>query len=278
MVYSLKHLYQQSLSSVLAIALLVAPQALANDSETVGTANTTSAQAFTIEVFNSRHHAEHLQLNYPQSVRLEQVLTDTVANLALLPTAQQNINKSIYWTGAGLYKKFPHPNKVNVINQLGKVSELVDTDEKIGFEQLATQLNQFDIGERIFTPLDYDVIRIDKASNPLISESLSVVLPSRPDSVWVLGAVHTNGQQSWLPRTNASDYLKHVGRAAYGNNSVATVIQPDGVIEQHPTAYWNQNHKDIAPGAIVYLGFDNLPSGYTHLNDEIINLLRNKAL
>lgn len=271
MVYLYKH-------TLLAIALLFAPQVLANDNETVGTANTTSAQAFTIEVFNSRHQAEHLLLNYPQSVRLEQVLADTVANLALLPTAQQNINQSIYWTGAGLYKKFPHPNKANVINQLDKVSELVDADEKSSFQQLATQLSQFDIGERVFTPLDYDIVRIDKASNPLISESLSVVLPSRPDSVWVLGAVNTNGKQSWLSRTNASDYLEHVGHTANGNNSVATVIQPDGVVEQHPIAYWNKSHKDIAPGAIVYLGFDNLPTGYTSLNDEIINLLRNKAL
>ncbi|PSU29841.1 capsule biosynthesis GfcC family protein [Photobacterium lutimaris] len=280
MVYSLEHLYQQSLAAILALALLAAPQVLANDNEKVDTAPTS---AFTIEVFNSRHQAEHLQLYYPQPVRLEQILIGTVANLSLLPkaqlpTAQQEPEQSIYWTGTGIYKHFPHPNKANVISQLEKVSELVDADENSGFQQLATQLSQFEIGERVFTPLDYDLVRINKASNPLVSEPMTLVLPSRPDSVWVLGAVQHNSEQPWATRSSASQYLKLVGTTSYGDNSIATVIQPDGVIEQHPIAYWNKGHKDIAPGAIIYLGFNNLPAGYQSLNDEIINLLRNKAL
>lgn len=148
---------------------------------------------------------------------------------------------------------------------------------------MTVQLNKFEIGERLFTPLDYDFVRLDKSSNPIVSahqftESLTLVVPSRPDSVWVVGAVEHNGEQAWKSRTSASEYLTQAGITVYGNDSIATVIQPDGTVEQHPIAYWNKDHMDIAPGAIVYLGFDNLPTGYKHLNEEIINLLRNKAL
>ncbi|KHT61656.1 hypothetical protein RJ45_21890 [Photobacterium gaetbulicola] len=241
------------------------------------------SDAFTVQVYNSRNQTEHLQLNYTQPVRLEQVLTDTIANIRLLPTTKEKSNQPIYWTGAGLYKGFPHPNKPNIIRQLEKASELVGPSEQKTFQQLATQLDKLKIGDRLFTPLDYDLVRINRTSNPIISAQqlpgpMSLVLPSRPDSVWVLGAVQHNSEQPWVTRTSANQYLEQVGTASYSNNSIATIIQPDGAVEQHPIAYWNKDHKDIAPGAIVYLGFNNLPTGYQSLNDEIINLLRNKAL
>ncbi|AJR09508.1 polysaccharide synthesis [Photobacterium gaetbulicola] len=263
-------------------ALMCSPIAFANTSASDSTSVNVES-AFTVQVFNSRSQTEHLQLNYTQAVRLEQVLADTVANLSLLTVSNAATNQPIYWTGASLFQGFPHPEKAHVVTQLEKTAQLVDVDEKGSFQQLAEQIDQYNIGARVFTPLDYDFVRIDKSSNPMVSaqqysEPLTLVVPSRPDSVWVLGAIENNGKQPWQPRTSASKYLKQAGSTAYGDNSVTTVIQPDGTVEQHPIAYWNKSHMDIAPGAIVYLSFDNLPTGYRHLNDEIINLLRNKAL
>ncbi|WP_237156998.1 capsule biosynthesis GfcC family protein [Photobacterium rosenbergii] len=260
-----------------ASTFLCSPITLANRSLSM------ESDAFTVQVYNSRNQTEHLKLNYTQAVRLEQVLADTIANITLLPTTEENSNQPVYWTGAGLYRGFPHPNKASIIRQLEKASELVDPTERDIFRQLATQLNQLKIGERVFTPLDYDLVRINKASNPIISAQqfpgpMTLVLPSRPDSVWVLGAVQHNSEQPWVARTSANQYLEQVGTTSYSDNSTATIIQPDGTVEMHPIAYWNKDHMDIAPGAIVYLGFNNLPTGYQSLNDEIINLLRNKAL
>ncbi len=61
----------------------------------------------------------------------------------------------------------------------------------------------------------------------------------------------------------ANDYLAQVTPIDIAANSYVTVIQPDGVIQQHSIAYWNNNHADIAPGAIIYLGYQSLFSMIT---------------
>ncbi|WP_328283792.1 capsule biosynthesis GfcC family protein [Photobacterium carnosum] len=59
---------------------------------------------------------------------------------------------------------------------------------------------------------------------------------------------------------------------------LVTVIQPDGVIQQHPIAYWNNNHNDIAPGAIIFIGYQSLFHNYSELNHAISLMLINRTL
>ncbi|MGF1703704.1 capsule biosynthesis GfcC family protein [Photobacterium makurazakiensis] len=221
---------------------------------------------------------KQLQLSYPSSVRLEQILADSLANLALISVDATTDQQPVYSTGAGLFTQFPHPEKSNVLYQLEQLSLQADEDDKVVYQALYQALSEQPIGLRIFTPLDYDMVRIERAANPLITQDISLVLPRRPSTVLVLGAVSKPDVVAWQPRKTAEYYLGHVGSSRLANNSVATVIQPDGQLETHTIAYWNKNHRDIAPGATVYLGFSSLPSGYRSLNDEIINLLRNRAL
>lgn len=69
-------------------ALMCSPMTFANNSTPVD-----SNFAFTVQVFNSLSQTEHLQLNYNQAVRLEQLLADTVANLRLLPVSNDSMNQ-----------------------------------------------------------------------------------------------------------------------------------------------------------------------------------------
>ncbi|MCW8328220.1 capsule biosynthesis GfcC family protein [Photobacterium sp. SDRW27] len=224
---------------------------------------------------SSQSQSQQLQLHYPTPVRLQQILADSQANLSQLLVNSDQTGRPIYWTGAGVFTAFPHPDKANVLNQLNTLVQQAEREVLVG---LKNTLDALAIGQRVFTPLDYDHVRINKADNPLVKQNLTLVLPPRPSTVLVLGAVHKPQYLSWQTRKGADDYLKQAQPADIADNSVATVIQPDGNVEQHPIAYWNHNHRDIAPGAIVYLGFSSLPSGYKDLNDAIINLLRNRAL
>ena len=76
----------------------------------------------------------------------------------------------------------------------------------------------------------------------------------------------------------SEEYLAQVTPLTIAANSEVTVIQPDGVIQQHPIAYWNNNHNDIAPGAIIYLGYDALFHDYSGLNQAISSMLINRTL
>ncbi|PSW19500.1 polysaccharide synthesis [Photobacterium sanctipauli] len=275
-----------------ALLAIFAPVAFANT-----VASSTDSESVTVMVSTSKAYTtqlkRQLQLRYPAPVRIEQVLADSFANSALLLEKGQTSNdvgsnakskveaiqsNDIYWLGAGLYTGFPHPDKALVINQLEQLALQSNNNDKAIYIALSQALTQLTIGERIFTPLDYDVVRITPSANPLVNQDVSLVLPKRPQSVYVLGAVAKPGDIPWQTRLNADGYIAHTQPSSLGDNSVATVIQPDGTVESHSIAYWNQNHQDIAPGAIVYLGFSSLPSGYRSLNDEIINILRNRAL
>lgn len=76
----------------------------------------------------------------------------------------------------------------------------------------------------------------------------------------------------------AKNYLDQVTPIDIAANSYVTVIQPDGVIQKHPIAYWNNNHNDIAPGAIIYLGYQSVFHDYRDLNHDISSMLINRTL
>ena len=242
-------------------------------------ANTDAAAgAVTVMLTSSQSQRQQLQLHYPAPVRLEQILADSLANLSQLPVSTAQQGQPVYWTGAGVFTAFPHRDKASVLNQINTLANQSEAKKREVLIKLATTIKPLPIGERVFTPLDYDQIRINKADNPLVQQNITLVLPSRPSTVLVLGAVNKPQYLPWQPRTDAGNYLSQALPAEMADNSLATVIQPDGKVEQHPIAYWNQNHQDIAPGAIIYLGLASLPSGYNNLNDDIIHLLRNRAL
>lgn len=220
--------------------------------------------------------SQHIELNYSNPVRLSQLLTDSADNLNKFHIDALLADNSAYWAGAGLFEYFPHPIKAEVLSQIKSLS--LSRPETLGLSTQQEIVQSLAIGKRVFTPLDVDLVRIDKKYNPLLSRNFTFVLPPRPNHVLVLGAVGKPGQQRWQSRSGADTYIQQALPLNLADNSYATVIQPDGVIETHSIAYWNRNHKDIAPGAAIYLGFSRLPSELSSFNANMIELLRNKAL
>ncbi|MGF1730502.1 capsule biosynthesis GfcC family protein [Photobacterium kasasachensis] len=242
-------------------------------------------QPVKITVKTSLDSKHQLELNYPVPVRVNQILSDSITNINQLALAQEQIkptfSNTIFWTGAALYERFPHPQKQRVVNRLKQLASLWkkegEGEQSQAAFNLAAYIENLILGQRIFTPLDYDHVRIDSARNPLANHDLTLLLPPRPSSVLITGAIAQSKGVSWQERGNANSYLKHVVTLSNSDNSEAWVIQPDGQVEQHPIAYWNQKHFDIAPGATIYLGFSSLPDEVNTINEDIVNLLRNRA-
>ncbi|RWX57629.1 polysaccharide synthesis [Photobacterium chitinilyticum] len=239
--------------------------------------SSSNSQSLKVIVTTSLSNKHQLQLSYPTPVRIKQVLSDSIANINQLTLSNEQAKGSIFWTSAALFKYFPHSQKQHVISQLELLAAHWKGDKRQAVLSLVAQLQQLQIGQRIFTSLDYDQIRVNSAQNPLVSQSMTLVLPPRPNSVLITGAVLQTKWVTWQERFDANNYLEHVVSISSSDNSEAWVIQPDGKVEQHPIAYWNQNHLDIAPGAAIYLGFSSLPAEFSTINKDIVNLLRNRA-
>ena len=237
-----------------------------------------NTQPFAINVTTSIQRERQLQLSYTTPVRIKQVLSDSLTHLPAFLANDVKTDSRIYWTGAALFKTFPHPQQQVVVDQLNQLATHWQGKQQQAAANLSQQIEQLTIGERIFTSLDYDDVRLNKQANTLIAQDITLILPPRPERVLVLGALEKPIWATWQTRQDAEAYLKQTKPLSNANNSDAWVIQPDGTVEQHPIAYWNRDHHDIAPGAIVYLGFSSLPKGFETLNEDIINLLRNRAL
>lgn len=121
-------------------------------------------------------------------------------------------------------------------------------------------------------------MRITDAYNPVIDGDFLLVLPPRPTTVTVVGAVAQTGEQAWQSRASSKDYLNQAGLLDNAEDSFVWIIQPDGNAIKQPIAYWNHQAQDIAPGAILFVEFTALFADHAELNNNIIELLKNRAL
>ncbi|WP_299016258.1 capsule biosynthesis GfcC family protein [uncultured Photobacterium sp.] len=241
------------------------------------------AESVDVQLTTAVNNTQHLKLSYPSPVRLQQVLADGIANLNQLPLSQELAQKAgydaqVYWPGAALLVASGNPEKKRILGKLSVLSNIWQDEERQAVINFQALLQNEKIGQRIFNSLDYDQVRIDLTQNPLISKGITVILPPRPNSIWVMGAVSKPTEVKWHERLDAQHYLTQAVPISSSDNSYAWVIQPDGSVEKHPIAYWNKKHMDIAPGAVIYLGFTSLPNDLDTLNEELINLLRNRTL
>lgn len=121
-------------------------------------------------------------------------------------------------------------------------------------------------------PLEGNVRRLEVTlgdTNSLLVNGDHLLLPERPDTVTVVGAVQAHCTMQHVPDQDAAAYV----RACPGDSQVAdpdtlVVIQPDGYITELGTAMWNRAAAQaLAPGAIVLVPFD--PRRITQLAPDL---------
>ncbi|PTB31245.1 capsule biosynthesis GfcC family protein [Photobacterium phosphoreum] len=231
----------------------------------------TTAQSL-ITLNANGHSAAAVSLQYAEPVRLAHVISDSLK--------QRTMTETPYWLGSSLSTTTEPQTKSVLIKQLTQLSQQHrdDASASESFANTAQWLQQHIKTQRLPVTIDIDKARLNKKDNPLLSGNYQLLLANRPTSVTIIGAIEKPLSIKWQPRIAAKDYLDHVMPIDIAANSTVTVIQPDGVMQQHPIAYWNNNHNDIAPGAIIYLGYQSLFHDYSDLNHAISSMLINRTL
>lgn len=211
-------------------------------------------------------------LHYAEPVRLAQVVSDSLK--------QRTSTATPYWLGSSLRSTHEPETKQALISQLTLLSQQHSDDATVSdsFTNTAQWLQQHIKTERLPVAIDIDKVRLKKIDNPLLKGNYQLTLAARPTSIIIIGAIEKPQQLEWQPRMAAKNYLDQVTPIDIAANSYVTVIQPDGVIQKHPIAYWNNNHNDIAPGAIIYLGYQSVFHDYRDLNHDISSMLINRTL
>lgn len=234
-------------------------------------------------------------LEYKANVRLLQVLDDANASgsIGYFPLSAQLFDKTN--TEANKSNKAIEAKKRNVFNQLDAFS--VDEPEAKLVKQ---QLVSFQYLNRVFIELDRNAVISQSDKNPLLvsssntnkssaaikrastsqTQAFSLYLPQRPTSIQLMGVMKESVTMNLIEHGTLNDYLDALPHGFMGESadkSVAYVVQPDGVVQTIQYAYWNEQPVYLAPGAIVFMAFYSLPSEYSTLNQDIVDLLRHKV-
>ncbi|MEZ9462359.1 capsule biosynthesis GfcC family protein [Vibrio splendidus] len=225
-------------------------------------------------------------LEYKANVRLLQVLDDAKASF--------NANSSIGYfpLSAQLFDKTNtqaiKTKKHNVFNQLEALA-VEEPEANLVRQQLAS----FQYLNRVFIELDRNAVISQSDKNPLLvssshtnkpsasqTQAFSLYLPQRPTSIQLMGAMKQSVTMNLIEHGTLNDYLDALPNGFMGESadkSVAYVVQPDGVVQTIQYAYWNEQPVYLAPGTIVFMAFYALPSEYSTLNQDIVDLLRHKV-
>ena len=227
-------------------------------------------------------------LEYKANVRLLQVLDDANASgsIGYFPLSAQLFDKT-NTKANGLYKDI-EAKKRHVFNQLDAFSA-EEPEAKLVKQQLAS----FQYLNRVFIELDRNAVISQSDKNPLLVSSSTInqpsdsqiqaftlYLPQRPTSIQLVGAMKESATMNLIEHGTLNDYLDALPNGFIGESadkSVAYVVQPDGVVQTIQYAYWNEQPVYLAPGAIVFMAFYSLPSEYSTLNQDIVDLLRHKV-
>ena len=230
-----------------------------------------------------------ITLNYLQPVRLEQVLDDANANGALgyFPLSAQLFDRNAQQEVDAL--------KAHVVDQLEK---LALQEPQVKF--VIAQLESFDYQARYFVDLDRNAVISQPEKNPLLvskdiwvskgtvleadksnqAQSFDLYLTHRPTYLTMVGAVKQAHKLKLIEHGQLDNYLSMLVEGELleiSDKSTAFVIQPDGHVDEVSYAYWNSKQAYFAPGAILFIAFDSLPSEFSTLNQNIIELLRHKV-
>ncbi|MEZ8323817.1 capsule biosynthesis GfcC family protein [Vibrio cyclitrophicus] len=234
-------------------------------------------------------------LEYQTNVRLLRVLDDANASgsIGYFPLSAQLFDKTN--TEANKSNKAIEAKKRNVFNQLDAFS-VEEPEAKLVKQQLVS----FQYLNRVFIELDRNAVISQSDKNPLLVSSsntnkssaaikrvstsqtqrFSLYLPQRPTSIQLMGAMKESVTMNLIEHGTLNDYLDALPNGFVGESadkSVAYVVQPDGVVQTIQYAYWNEQPVYLAPGAIVFMAFYSLPSEYSTLNQDIVDLLRHKV-
>lgn len=224
-------------------------------------------------------NAEVKQIEFEGPVRLEQ---------ALSAIERQGLLVDVYWPAVRLVKVDENSElerkKQSVMMQLAELEAYWrgrrENNKADAALMLQGQMKGWELGRQYWGSISIEKARQNLEDNPLLPKGrYSLVIPDRPEHIYVYGLVSEPGRYEFHTAKNVASWLDSVenqaGLLAGHNKTTATVVSVDTEQEAN-WAYFRQDDKELMPGNILWLGFEpnQLPPKYQPLNNDIRGLLK----
>lgn len=207
------------------------------------------------------------------------VVASTLAQLVTAPSLMNNT----WWPGAIIATPAAtvraQQEQKQVLEQLTRWEQMADASQRSTLRAVREQLQNMQVTGRQFISLDPDVVRTAVGANPRLEGVYTLYTFPRLQTVTVLGAISNSGEQRWRPGTSVSHYLKDCARLPGADKNSVLIIHPDGSAESAPVAYWNNRHREVEPGSVLWVGFSPamLSGAFSQLNQQIQSLLTKRV-
>lgn len=212
---------------------------------------------------------EGIALEYSQPVRLDRVLADSIAQSKQASPVVYPLSNQLFDSDKeGKAQQL----KAKVLDQLQTFAN-THSEWTTSVQLLIEQIKRWDIGYREFTSLDYDVIRLKTAANPMMSGEFELIIPQRNEHISVEGLLFRPQSVPFNPAYHLSDYLENVTPLSSADNSQAWVIYPDGQTFRSGYEYFNNERRHLAPGSVIFLGFGSDEPQLVDLERDIVKLI-----
>lgn len=118
-------------------------------------------------------------------------------------------------------------------------------------ERLDAQVSSLPVTGRVTAELNPFQLLIAQ-NNQLLEPGDSLLYPTRPAQVRVLGAVVEDCELVFDAALALQDYLRQCPKHSAADRNAVYVIQPDGQMNQVGIAHWNKQQISMAVGAVIY--------------------------
>lgn len=223
-------------------------------------------------------------LTFEHPPRVSQLVSESAAVIRPHLAASAHQSNVIDWQGAALFNHALSPETAQLLDSVKQDLKTLraewadDPTYANAVDALIDYVENATFRERLPLPLDEDHYLAGSHTNPLVTGKVTLILPSRAKQVSVIGAVTQPHTLPFTALTSAREYLAQSPTLNHFGISNVAVISPNGELAIHHTAYWNAQHQNVAPGAVIFVPFQRLPFGLASLNDTLPRLLQHRVM
>jgi hypothetical protein len=229
-------------------------------------ANASHVTDIQVKPYGHKSGNDILSLQYTDKVRLSKPLTYVVEQLDYTP----------YFLGSSLIDLSQTEALAETQKSIIKRLTAINTKASL---QIANQLKTLLFAPKVIADLDLDKIKISPKKDPLLSGEFVLHLPKRPNTLLFVGALNTDSaiKVTITLGSTLNDYLNRFPQLSSSQKSAPWIIQADQSTHQANNVYWKGKPTYLSPGAIIFIGLDDLPEKDKDLNKAIVNLLSNRV-
>ncbi|CAM3727998.1 capsule biosynthesis GfcC D2 domain-containing protein [Vibrio aquimaris] len=202
---------------------------------------------------------------YKNPARLSQVIQDIKENT--------NSYSDAYFIANQLFDKAQLNKAIGLKESVLKRLSQLEGENAVLASTLIKQIESWQVGYRLFIPLDYDEIRIKNNLDPKLSGEYELAFPKRNHFSYIVGLVEKPSEIDISNSPSLSDAISIAQPLAGADKSFVWLIYPDGHTTKSGYAYWNNSQTHLPPSTVIFVGFDSGSQFIRSLEKDIIKLI-----